>query len=205
MTDCRNIPDTELVALLKNDNHAAFTELYNRYWKLLFYVAFKRLEVYDEAEEVVQDVFTDIWSRRTTLIIHTSFKYYLATATQYQVMNRMAKMNRRLEAVRLSAKNETTDQLPADQRLLFQELEAQINSLVKELPEKCSLVYQLSRHDGLTNKEIAARLDISEKTVENQITKALARIRKGLGRKSFFSQPSISAKNSLFKIYFSFA
>jgi RNA polymerase sigma-70 factor (ECF subfamily) len=68
----------------------------------------------------------------------------------------------------------------ADRSLLFHELELQIQELVQRLPEKCRLIYHLSREEGLNNKEIAYHLEIAEKTVENQLTKALSRIRDGL-------------------------
>jgi RNA polymerase sigma-70 factor (ECF subfamily) len=169
--------DDQLVALLQDGDAEAFTEIYIRYWKLLFYVSSKRLNNYTEAEETVQNIFTDLWARRTSINIHTSLKYYLATAVQYQVMNFLAK-KQILNSLEQTENKPSTN--VADQALTFHELQQQIMELVRALPEKCRLVYHLSREKGLSNKNIASNLGISEKTVENQITKALARIRAGL-------------------------
>lgn len=169
--------DDQLVVLLQAGDAEAFTEIYARYWKLLFYIACKRLNNYTEAEETVQNVFTDLWARKTTLVIHTSLKYYLSAATQYQVMNYLAKRHT-LSNLDLST-NKTSGE-SADQYLNFRELEQQIRDLVGALPERCRIVYHLSREQGLNNKMIAMQLGIAEKTVENQLTKALSRIRAAL-------------------------
>lgn len=181
MKSYQEYSDNQLVHLLQGDDDKAFTEIYNRYWKLLYYIAYKRLGNYEEAEECVQDVFADIWGRRKTLQITRLLKYYLAAAVQYQVMKQLSQRSRNnLQALDEEATTAMTS-AAADQQLLFGELEVQIQELVGTLPEKCRLVYTLSRHDGLNNKAIASQLGISEKTVENQLTKALSRIRNGLG------------------------
>lgn len=172
--------DDQLVTLLREGDDIAFTEIYNRYWKLLFYVACKRLNTVYDAEEVVQDVFADIWARRESIQISRSLKYYLSAAAQYQVMNRLAKKKRRFFPDR-----QENAEVPADHYLLFKELEIQIQELVEALPERCKLVYHLSRREGMNNKQIASHLTIAEKTVENQLTKAIARIKHGLGLTSY--------------------
>ncbi len=172
--------DGTLVHLLNQGDEAAFTELYDRYWKLLFYVAHKRLKVFAEAEEIVQDVFADIWLRRKTLKIQSSFKYYVASATQYQVMAQLTR-RKRMTQVQIEESPDQASLNRADQILMFKELEEKLQQLVSALPEKCRLVYELNRKEGLNNKQVAEKLGISEKTVENQMTKALGRIRNGLG------------------------
>lgn len=173
----KHYTDSQLLSLLRKGDGQAFTAIYDRYWKLLYYIAMKRLQVENEAEEVVQEVFTDIWARREQLQITRSLKHYLAAATQYQVMNLMARQYRRQV---LGMREANPENNAADRSLLFHELELQIQELVQRLPEKCRLIYHLSREEGLNNKEIAYHLEIAEKTVENQLTKALSRIRDGL-------------------------
>ena len=172
--------DEDLFRNVREGNMDAFTELYLRYWKLLFYIAAKRLG-YTEAEESVQNIFTDFWERRETIEIHTSVKYYLAAAVHYQVMKVLAKKK---IAAAYNVPDSMSDER-ADNYLNFHELQRQLEGLVTSLPEKCRIVYQLSREQGLKNKAIAQHLGISEKTVENQLTKALLRIRKGLQNESF--------------------
>jgi RNA polymerase sigma-70 factor (family 1) len=174
--------DDQLADLLRSGNEDAFTEIYARYWKLLFYIAAKRLRNHSEAEEAVQNIFTDLWARKASIVIRSSLKYYLAAAVQYQVMNHLAK---RKNVSGIEGTGDRPANTPADQYLNFHELEQQIQELVTALPEKCRLVYELSREHGLSNKDIAAQLGISEKTVENQLTKALARLRAGLGDSAF--------------------
>lgn len=182
MPEPSEFADDQLVTMLRAGNEDAFTEIYARYWKLLFYIAGKRLNNHVEAEETVQNIFTDLWARRSTLQITSSLKYYLAAAVQYQVMYHLAK-RRNIISIENTAENRS--EASADRFITFHELELQIQSLVQELPEKCRLVYRLSREQGLNNKEIAQKLGIAEKTVENQLTKALGRIRAGLGDERF--------------------
>jgi RNA polymerase sigma-70 factor (family 1) len=172
--------DGTLVHLLTKGDDTAFTELYDRYWKLLFYVAFKRLKDHVLAEEVVQDVFADIWLRRHSLKIQSAFKYYIAACAQYQVMAQLARRKKNA-LVPIAAATDPAGFTQADHLLLVKDLEEQLQQLVASLPEKCRLVYELKRGEGLTNREVADQLGISEKTVENQMTKALGRIRGGLG------------------------
>lgn len=177
-----NSIDDHLVSRLREGDEDAFTEIYSRYWKLMFYVAGKRLSSYTQAEEAVQNVFTDLWARRSSIAIKKSLKYYLAAAVQYQVISQLS---RRPHIISLDNSQNSISATPADQRLSFHELEQQIQNLVAALPEKCRLVYTMSRDGGLTNRAIAKELGISEKTVENQLTKALSRIRAGLGDHGF--------------------
>jgi RNA polymerase sigma-70 factor (family 1) len=176
--------DTELLEHLKNSDTDAFTEIYARYWKLIYYVAFKRLNNNNEAEETVQNIFMDLWERRSTLTIHTSLKYFLAAAAQYQVMNVLAKKHRVLN---IEISDESVSSNTADSFINFRELQKQIEETVAALPERCRVVYQLSREEGLNNRAIAQKLGISEKTVENQLTKALSRLRTRLGNPAFLS------------------
>jgi len=187
-----NIDDEQLVHLLSAGDVEAFNEIYARYWKLLFYIAGKRLNNYSEAEEAVQNIFADLWARRSTLAITRSLKYYLAAAVQYQVMAAIAK---KANIGGLESATQNLSTAGADNRLNFQELEEQLQHLVRCLPQRCRLVYQMSREEGLSNKAIAERLGISEKTVENQLTKALARLKAGLGDRSYFMLLLLFIKN----------
>lgn len=179
-----NVTDTELLTMLKKGDQDAFTEIYARYWKLLYYVAFKRLNTNEDAEETVQNIFMDLWARRETVIIHTSLKYFLSTAAQYQVMKCLAKKHSTLY---LEHPTDSPSPGSADNFINFRDLQLQINETVNTLPEKCRLIYQLSRDEGLNNKTIALKLGISEKTVENQLTKALSRLRERLSNAAFMT------------------
>ena len=171
--------DEVLFDLLRSGDKRAFDELYNRYWDKLFIVACQRLGSPLEAEEVVQDVMLHLWSRREAITLHSTLGGYLAVAVKYEVINRLAR-HRRLQQYRSSTLHSEADHT-TQQFLDLSALQERLALLVKALPEKRRIVFQLSREQGLSQKEIAGRLQISENTVEAHIKKALQAIRKGLG------------------------
>ncbi len=86
-----NLPDQELALHLKQGNSSAFTVIYERYWKQLFIIASKRLGDEDEAEEVVQEIFLNLWRRRETFNLTAGFANYLAVAVKFEIMDAMRK------------------------------------------------------------------------------------------------------------------
>ncbi|NML38673.1 sigma-70 family RNA polymerase sigma factor [Chitinophaga sp. G-6-1-13] len=172
MTDYTFYADEELVHLMAADDHAAFTEIYNRYWKRLYVLAYDRLHSRELAEDVVQDVFTGLWQRRSQSVIR-SLPAYLATANRYAVFAQLSKTARVTTVETLPESLQAVTDETAQLHFLQQSMEHQL----KQLPEKCRLVFNYSRNAGLTNREIADQLQISEKAVEKHITKALQRLR----------------------------
>ncbi|WP_188505785.1 RNA polymerase sigma-70 factor [Parapedobacter pyrenivorans] len=179
METLKNLSDTELIHLLNRDHRGAFTEIYTRYWDKLLAVCINRLGDEQEAEECVQDVFTSLWLRRADVVVKHTLNTYLGAAIKYQVIKRLDL--RYLKRTQLAG--EVTDESTVDSpelALFEKELMARIETTVQALPEKCRMVYRLSRDEGKSNKEIAAELGISEKTVEGHITRALSDIRNNL-------------------------
>ena len=172
--------DQELLQLLQQSDDEAFTTIYLRYWDKLIAVAMHRLGNLEEAREIVQEVFCNLWRRRDDLEITHSLNTYLAAAIKYEIFKRFAvkSRHRRLEQQALKnwqeAADDTLDQLNAH------ELQSELYTLVKALPEKCRLVFQLSRDKGYTQKQIASELGIAEKTVEAHLSAALRKLRVGL-------------------------
>ena len=162
------------------DDESAFTEIYRHYWKLMFSVAANKAGSLADAEEVVQDVFTDLWRRRADIRIEHSLKSFLAAAVRNQVFTRMARRYKELLGGCEWLQTQDQPAPSAEQALHLKELHDHVSGLAASLPERCQLVYRLSREEGLSNKTIAVTLNISEKTVESQITKALRIIRTGL-------------------------
>lgn len=172
--------DEELVQLLQNNNEQAFNQIYQRYWRKLYAMAYHRLRSKQASEDVVQEVLAGVWQRRNTTAIQ-NLEAYLATATRFAVFRQLSR-----EATLSSTDtthNEPVTQGTPDERLLLQQLQKEIN----RLPEKCRLVFQYSRDLGMTNREIADELDISQKAVEKHITKAIKSLRDHL--KSFSAPP----------------
>ncbi len=157
---------------------AAFEEIYNRYWDKLYTAAYKRVQLKEVSEELVQDLFTSLWVNRNKVDIRTSLASYLFTSIKYLVLNYMQK-----EMVRSNYRESLSGNRidnSTEETVLLNDLALNINAAVEQLPDKCKSVFELSRKEYKSNKEIAAELGISEKTVENQLTKALKRLRLGL-------------------------
>lgn len=181
--DCySSLDDQELLHRLKAGEENAFTEIYNRYWKSLFAVAFHKLRNHTQAEEIVQDIFMNIWKRREVLEITSTLSAYLAVCVKYKVINVLAKRNQQLQYVQFATNYFTAADSSTEQWIQFEELKEQLAKETAQLPEKCRLVFQLSREKGLSQKQIAHQLGISEKTVESHLSKALRTLRSSLGQ-----------------------
>lgn len=170
--------DEQLLDLLRQGDEVAFTMIYNRYWDKLFTVAAHKLNNAAEAEEVVQEIFLDLWNRREIVQVHSALSSYLAVAVKYKVINILAHRNVKLKAL-MELKRPEADYSTSNW-LSFEELQENLEKLVAKLPGKCRIVFRMSRSEGLTQKQIASALDISEKTVEAHLGKAIRILRTGL-------------------------
>lgn len=171
----------QLFKLLQKDSDpVAFEQLYNRYWLRLYMTAYKRLSCKEDAEEAVQNLFESLWKNRHKIHIHTSLENYLFAAIRYIVLHTIFKKT----ATQTLSSQEEEVSYPADnsceENILVNDLTSQIDKIVNNLPPKCRRVFELSRYEMKTHKEIAYLMGISEKTVENHITKALHQIRSNL-------------------------
>ena len=171
-------PDEQLLALLQGDDGAAFDQIYARYWSKLYLSAFHLLGDRQAAEDTVQEVLVSLWMRRSSLAID-SLSSFLYAAVRYQVFKviRSGKIREDLfsQAPMLSVSNE------AEGALAEKDIDRLLNKGVAGLPEKCRQIFLLSRKENLSTKEIARWLGIAPKTVENQLTIALQRLRTTLG------------------------
>ena len=175
--------DDQLVQLLRENDESAFNELYERYWKKLLIRAHLLLQSPQDAEEVVHDIFVSLWNKRATLLIHHSPQTYLGAMLQYACFKVLAERKRKRVYT-------TSEELPelydatTQEYLEFAQLQRELESAVQQLPEKCQLVFRMSREQGLTDKEIAAELDVSVNTVRTQMHRALGKLKNSLD--SFF-------------------
>ena len=166
--------------LIKIDENSFF-QLYETYWKKLYQVALKYLGDHYRAEEVVQEIFTSLWQRKDTLLLSAdTVENYLIRAVRFKISRiytdeiRKTQKLDEFKQLQQEASNQT------EKQVLYSFLQADVDKLVDMLPDRCKGVYLLSRVKGLNNKEIAVDLFISEKTVENQLTKALNFLRSRL-------------------------
>lgn len=162
-------------------SEAGFKFLFESNVNKLFTICYNRIHNREDAEEIVHDVFRSVWERRWQITNENgSIERYLVRSIKLKTVDYYRKvvpdtlsLNCELEEL-CSYDNCTDDQVH------LAELQNKVASLVDQLPCTCRQVYQLSREEGLTNKEIASKLLISEKTVESHMTKALAHLRKNL-------------------------
>jgi RNA polymerase sigma-70 factor (ECF subfamily) len=177
--------DENLLALIADDDTAAFTTLYRRHWEALFVTAVRVLRSRNEAADVVQDVFTNVWNRRRELNITGSLTAYLQTSVRYKAIHYIEKNITRRDYLALLTEV-ATESLPpdAETRLEVKEMQAVIAGAVAQMPPKMREVYLLSRQDQLSHKEIAARLGISDETVKKHIQHALQLVKNAIGNSS---------------------
>ncbi len=181
MLTYQNLSDQELLFLLKTDDESAFNELYNRYWSGIFLVARNRLSNDSDAEEIVQDIFCNLWRKRSLFVLEKSFKAYFSVAVKYEVINRLAQKKRENSFIEKLSKENTEEDLSTLQTLSFNDLEERLYDSIILLPERCQLVFKLRFEKEFSQKEIAHELGISEKTVEAHLSKARKHIRTSLG------------------------
>jgi len=175
-----SLDDCQLQALLKIGDRRAFTEIYDRLWEKLYQHAFRILQDRETAMDVLQEIFVWLWENRQTLKIRF-LEGYLKMAIRYKVANylRHDKVKIQvLERVKLEQETPWSEEEPFE----LKELKLVIDQFTAQLPRKCGEIFYLSRHEWLTNPEIAKKLQLSEKTVENQLTIALKKLRMHLAK-----------------------
>jgi len=180
MTDYAKLSEVELVELLRDDELGAFKEIYKRYWKKLYGAAYKRLRSKELSEEIVQELFTNLWFKRHSFHINHGVDAFLYASVMHLVIDHFRKESVR-EKYREAFKviHSDTDN-STEEQILLKDLTDTLELEINQLPDKCRSVYTLSRKEHKSNKEIALYLGISEKTVENHLTKALKKLQLGL-------------------------
>lgn len=174
--------DEELIRRLQFDDQQAFRLLYDRYWDKLLAHALWKLGSASEAEEVVQDAFINLWRRRASLSLKHSFYTYISAVVKYETLRHLAARKEKTDLnLQTLSENQQADD-STRQWLSYEELREQLEATIEALPEKCRLVFRLSREEGLTERQIAQTLRISQKTVEAHKARALRALRISLGQ-----------------------
>lgn len=171
--------DIELMDRMRSGDTAAFKLIYNKYWNQLYYSAYNILKDQQICEDVIQEIFINLWNKRELIEIKISLKAYLFASTRYEVYRQI-----RYGSVHEELFENVYERMETHSEygnIEHRELLSQINSIVDKLSSKCKVVYKLSREEQLTHKQIASQLDISTKTVENHLNKALRQLRISLG------------------------
>lgn len=165
---------------IQNADATAFSDLYHRYHKRLLVYATKILNSTELAEEVVLDVFMHFWTNRSRLQIHTSFESYLFRSVRNLAFDYLKHYRHELHLHEITP--EVANSLPLSEDRLADQYDYQIVSNfietnISALPKRCRLIFRMSREEGLMYREIAEKLNLSIKTVEAQMGRALKMLR----------------------------
>ena len=174
---------------LESGDIKAFEMLYNEHYTPLCHFAQRFVFDLDTAREIVQDVFVRIWEKRSSLPAEISLKTYLYSSVRNKCIDHLKHLKVENEFQKKQIKevlepgNNSFNSIdhPLD-GLITKELENAINDAIKNLPNKCREIFELSRFKGLKYQEIAEELNISVKTVETQMSRALESLKKKLSR-----------------------
>jgi len=175
---------------LKAGDIKAFEMLYNEHYTPLCHFAQRFVSDLDTAREIVQEVFVGIWEKRTTLPIEIPLKTYLYTSVRNKCIDYLKHLNvenefrkKRIKEILQPGNNSFINTIdhPLD-GLITKELENALKDAIETLPEKCREIFELSRFKGLKYREIAEELNISIKTVETQMSRAIGSLKKKLSK-----------------------
>ncbi|NOY37503.1 MAG: RNA polymerase sigma-70 factor [Chlorobi bacterium] len=173
--------EKDYVHELKKGSYSAFDYLFSVYKERLYAFAVGYLKVPEDAKELVQEVFVRVWENRNKLDEEKSFNSYLFTISKNTILNYFRKKAHKEAYLEYIRKHTGLSVSQTEEDIEYQELLERTNGLVEQLPSRQKVIYRLSREKGMSNEEIARMLNISKKTVENQITLAIKFLREQLG------------------------
>ena len=172
------LSDEILLKLLLSSDEKAFEALYHRHLRFVFRTALKKVRNAEISEDITQQVFLSIWKRRQLLKIDCLVAY-LGVAVKYQCITYFESKYAKIASIDLDELHQRTDQTTED-TIHYVELRNAIETAMDMLPQKTREIFQLSRFQSQSNREIAAILKISEKSVEYHITQSLKIMRREL-------------------------
>lgn len=179
--------DEELIQEIKADNMFAFDFLYKKYCKRVYKFSYSILKSKEESENLMQDVFLNLWENRYKVEKDSSIKSYIFTITYNSAISIIRKKVRESQFIEyLKSLQEITED-PVNVELEYNELTSKLDEIINTLPQRQKEVYLLHRLETLKYSDIAERLHISVNTVENHMSRALKTIRKKLGNYSLLA------------------
>jgi RNA polymerase sigma-70 factor (family 1) len=177
MIDYKLLSDDDLAGLLNSGNDLVFKEIYERYDKLLFLYAFKKLRNEDEAKDVVQDVFLWMLKNRETLILKTTLSGYLYKSVLNKVFDIFKHKDIIRQYIERGDLSIDVDSVETDYLIREKDISAIIEQEIAAMPARMREIYELKRKSYLSTKQIAAQLGISEHTVSTQLKNAMKHLK----------------------------
>ncbi len=179
MASYKTYSDFELSTMLKDGDELAYTEIYNRYWQTIYAIAYNRLRSMEAAQDLVHDTFASLWTNHGKVSIE-NLKSYLGVVIKYRIIEYIRR-EKLANSYEQSLEHEGAfSSSNIDDVLHFKHILALVEEEIENLPDKCKLIFKYSRNHNKSAKEIAQELNLSQSTVENQLNKALSRLRGAL-------------------------
>jgi len=173
--------DEALLLAFKAGDRYAYELIYERYWQLLYRFSRKMLQDDTVAKDVVQEVFTAVWTKMPTLQTNPPLAAYLYTLTRNRIFDMAKRTKVEKKYLESLATFIQTGGVPPDRLFIEKELYDIIEAEIRNLPERMRLVFEMSRKQYKSNQEIAEALNLSNKTVKNQLSSALKILKGKLG------------------------
>lgn len=180
MSDLSATYDKILIGKLKNEDQEAFTVLFTRYYPDLVRFSFGITRDINISEEIVQDVFLRLWENRHSLDIHSSLKSYLLKSVQNKSIDSLRHVNVASTYAASVLEHPALLENDTENYVLYSELQAKFNQALDRIPGEYAEVFRMSRLESMNYQQIATKLDISVRTVEVRISKAMSFLRKEL-------------------------
>jgi RNA polymerase sigma-70 factor (family 1) len=176
--------DQDLLQQLMSGSHEAFSIIYQRYWKKVFVFAYDRLKDVKQSQDMVQDIFVSLWERKASLQV-ANLNAYLYASVRYSIF-RLVDAQQAEAHFFSSLKHLSGNASSADDKLISAELLEAYRALVGKMPRQRKKIFQLRHEEDFKTKEIAEALNISQKTVQNQLHHSYQEIRNLLTRVLLF-------------------
>lgn len=187
MDELKNITDQNLTLLIKSEGKDAFRELFDRYAPRIYKFALSYLKNRDDAEEIVQNVFLKIWEKRYSIKASENIKAFIFTITANKIYDFIRRRNIEHTFHNYSVLNQEENENNSWNSIVYKDVQQSIFNLANKLPSQQQKVFNLSKMEGLTNDEIAIKMGISKRTVENDLYRAVLFLKQNFKNESFIA------------------
>jgi RNA polymerase sigma-70 factor (family 1) len=187
LSNLKNTTDAKLTFLVKTGVKEAFRELFERYAPRIYQFSLSYLKNNQDAEELVQDVFLKIWEKRDSLDRTKNIKAFIFKVSVNSIYDFIRRKNIEGAYQEFARNNFEAQPDSTWHQVIFNEMLGHLDVLVKQMPPERQKIFRLNREEGLTNDEIARKLNLSKRTVENQLFRAIAFLKKHFMTDSLFA------------------
>lgn len=184
-----NVPvfdEREVLLRIAQGDELAFRRLYDRYADKVYTVAFMYMKSVVRSQDITQEIFLKVWTKRTELPEVKQFQDWLFILARNLIVSALRKKNVEYSDAAAAEEEVVEEYLKPDRQLDSKEVAALVRDAIGQLPDRQRQVYKMAREDGLKRREIAAELQLSEETVREHMNKALRSIRSYLQKRLLF-------------------